>query len=85
MTVRAYEDDFAVDSITADMDETAVELQNEMSETRPGVGRNDGRWEPGHQPGELFDSAIASEKGRVTFTSNQLENIPSFAFASTGN
>ena len=27
MTTRAYEDDFAVDSVTADMDESAVELQ----------------------------------------------------------
>ena len=29
MTTRAYEDDFAVDSVTADMDEAAVELQND--------------------------------------------------------
>ncbi len=32
MTVRAYEEDFAVDSITADMDETAVELQSELTD-----------------------------------------------------
>lgn len=32
MIARAYEDDFAVDSITADMDESAVELQNEASD-----------------------------------------------------
>ena len=30
MIARAYEEDFAVDSVTADMDEAAVELQNEM-------------------------------------------------------
>ena len=29
MTTRAYEEDFAVDSVTADMDEDAVELQSE--------------------------------------------------------
>lgn len=29
MMTRAYEEDFAVDSVTADMDEAAVELQNE--------------------------------------------------------
>jgi type IV pilus assembly protein PilB len=33
MTVRAYEADFAVDSVTADMDAAAVELQNEMSDS----------------------------------------------------
>jgi len=33
MTARAYEDDFAVDSITADMNETDVELQTELIDT----------------------------------------------------
>ena len=32
MMTRAYEEDFAVDSVTADMDEAAVELQNESVE-----------------------------------------------------
>ncbi|MDA1054756.1 MAG: ATPase, T2SS/T4P/T4SS family [Planctomycetota bacterium] len=32
MILRAYEDDFAVDSVTADMDESAVELQNDAAE-----------------------------------------------------
>ncbi|MBI2481217.1 MAG: Flp pilus assembly complex ATPase component TadA [Planctomycetia bacterium] len=32
MIARAYEEDFAVDTVTADMDESAVELQNEAAD-----------------------------------------------------